>query len=52
VNDYERRVGATAEGKLDVLRYALVFCEVNVKVWSVLVRIHFSKSRKEGIPEF
>jgi hypothetical protein len=43
--DYERRVGATVEGKLHVLRNALVFYEVSSKVWSVLVRIRFCNFR-------
>jgi len=51
VNDYERVVGAATEGKLSVLRYALVFCEANIKVLSMLVGMYFSKFREEGIPE-
>ena len=39
-------VWVATEGKLSDLRYALVFCEVNIKVWSVLEYTFLSSGKR------
>jgi hypothetical protein len=50
MNDCERRDGGECRRQAAVLRNSLVFGELNIKVRTVLVRIHFLSSGKRGFP--